>query len=511
MPGALERGRALAEGGRLDAAAAEFERLLGEAPECLDAAHDLGIVRFRQGRLDDAESCFRRILRVAPRSASSLTALGVVLEAADRLAEARDCFARVVELVPRSAEAHANLGHVLQAAGRHHAAAAAYEAAAALDPTHERAVIGRAILLAAEGRYDRGLDLTTPLADRPTAGPELVVAHARLLRHAGRIPEARERLQSLLCSLCLPRSIERAARFELADLLDTQGHYGEAFAEAKRANAIGPAQFDAAACADFVERSTRCFDDAAMTRLPRSAIATDRPVFIVGMPRSGSTLVEQIVASHSQVHAGGERNEILWFCEELARRGNYPQIVATLAAADLEEFARRYLAAMPEADSVQRVTDKMPFNFRHLGLIDRMLPGARVIHCRRHPLDTGLSCFMHGLSGPEASFAGDLTHIAAYWRAYEKLMRHWRGVLSLPMLDVAYEDLIRDPEREIRRLIEFLGLEWEAGCLRFYELKRSINTASQAQVRRPLYSTAVQRHRHYARELKPLADALVEK
>jgi hypothetical protein len=180
--------------------------------------------------------------------------------------------------------------------------------------------------------------------------------------------------------------------------------------------------------------------------------------------------------------------------------------VAGLDSAALDRLAERYLAGV--APTSARVTDKMPVNFRHLGLIALMLPGARIVHCRRHALDTALSCFMHDFSGPELAFASRLDDIALYYGAYRELMDHWREALDLRMIEVDYESLVCDLEGQARRLVEFLGLDWDARCLRFDELERTVNTASQSQVRRPLYATAVERHRHYALELAPLAAAL---
>jgi tetratricopeptide (TPR) repeat protein len=501
-------GRALAESGDLDGAASRFEQALALAPGSPGNLHDLGIVRFRQGRLDEAERCFRRVVALDPASAAGHAALGAVLEACDRLPEARDCLARAVELDPRSADARASLAGVLHAAGRFDAAIDGYRAALEQDPDHARALTGLAVLLDLTGRYDEGIELLAPAAARPGADPLLALAHVRLLGHGGRASEAIRRVKALLASPTLPRRAERHARFALAGLLDDAGRYSEAFVEAARANAIDPPAFDRAACRDFVSRAQRRFSRDALSRLPRSANRSEQPVFIVGMPRSGTTLVEQILASHPGVHGTGERNEMLWLAGELGKRagGDYLDAVAGLETEALDRLAERYLAGL--APTSARVTDKMPVNFRHLGLIALMLPRARIVHCRRHPLDTALSCFMHDFSGPELAFASRLDDIALYYGAYRELMDHWLTALDLRTIEVDYESLVCDLEGQARRLVEFLGLDWDARCLRFDELERTVNTASQSQVRRPLYATAVDRHRHYALELAPLAAAL---
>ncbi|HUO82855.1 MAG TPA: sulfotransferase [Gammaproteobacteria bacterium] len=501
----LAGGRALAESGDLDAAASHFEQAHEIAPGSPAPLHDLGIVRLRQGRHDDAERCFRRVVELAPESAAGHTGLGAVFESRDRLAQAHACFLRAVELEPGSADARANLASVLQASGRLDAAASAYRAALERQPDHARALTGLAVLLDLAGRHAEGLELLARAAGRADADLEL--ARVRLLEHAGRGAEAIGRVQGLLASPGLPRRAERHARFALAGLLDGAGRYAEAFAEAARANALDPPEFERAACRDYVTRARQCFSRRALACLPRSANRSDRPVFVVGMPRSGTTLVEQILASHPEIHGAGERNELLWLAGELGTRagGDYLDAVPDLDAEALDNLADRYLAGAEP--SAARVIDKMPVNFRHLGLVALMLPCARVIHCRRHPLDTALSCFMHDFSGPELAFASRLDDIALYYGAYRELMHHWLAVLDLRAIEVDYESLVDDLETQARRLVEFLGLDWDARCLRFNELERTVNTASQSQVRRPLYATAVGRHRHYARELAPLAAA----
>ena len=231
-----------------------------------------------------------------------------------------------------------------------------------------------------------------------------------------------------------------------------------------------------------------------------------------GMPRSGTTLIEQIMASHPQVHGAGELNLIHRMASEfpslLGSATPYPQCIAQATAQKLERIAQTYLGELQKrGGKASRVTDKAPINFLHLGLIDLLFPGARVIHCARDPLDTCLSCYFQPFSG-EYSFTYDLGHLGAYYRLYENLMVHWRQILRVPVFEVRYEELVADQERMIRALIEFCGLPWDDRCLKFYETERTVATASFDQVRKPIYAGSVGRWRRYEAYLEPLISAL---
>jgi len=228
------------------------------------------------------------------------------------------------------------------------------------------------------------------------------------------------------------------------------------------------------------------------------------------MPRSGTTLVEQVLASHPAVHGGGELTTLADIVREQAglRSCTYPRVLADLEAAEVSalgaEYVRRLRALAPGA---LRVTDKMPGNFRFLGLIRLALPGARIIHCRRNPVDTCLSCYQQNFHEGHA-FTNDLTDLGRYYRAYARLMEQWRRIFPGQFLEVDYEGLVTDFERESRRMLEFAGLPWDDACLRFHQTPRSVDTASRWQVRQPLYRRSVERRRNYERHLGPLREAL---
>ncbi len=299
--------------------------------------------------------------------------------------------------------------------------------------------------------------------------------------------------------------------FSLCGLLDAEGDYDRAFEHCAAANAAMYPGFDVNARSKAVDQLIASFSAEAMAALPRSQNDSELPVFIVGMPRSGTSLVEQILASHPAVHGAGELREIGRSARRLGLDLGcpWPECVGLLDGAVLDELSTAYISRLAGfGGGARRVTDKMWQNFENLGLIELLLPRARVIHCRRDPLDTGLSCYLQSfaLAGPPFSY--DLAHIGAYYRQYLRLMSHWREVSNLELLEIDYENLVDDPERQSRRLIDFLGLEWDRACLDFHTNPRIVRTASSRQVREPIYRRSVNRHSHYAKLLGPLRQAL---
>ena len=253
------------------------------------------------------------------------------------------------------------------------------------------------------------------------------------------------------------------------------------------------------------------FDRERLGRLGGEGLASDRPIFIVGMPRSGTSLVEQILGAHPAVHGAGELPNLSRLVMSSRGQGDsvYPRWAPTMNGQDCRAIGQAYLDSLPAtATGHTRITDKWVDNFEHLGLIHACLPNAAIIHCQRDPRDVCLSCFAIRFSESQA-YSYDLTELGRYWRAYDRLMDHWRQTLPPGrMLDVPYEAVVADVEGWARRLVAHCGLEWDDVCLRFHESRRQVRTASFAQVRRPIYADSVGRWRRFARHLGPLLEAL---
>ncbi|MGH6884527.1 MAG: tetratricopeptide repeat-containing sulfotransferase family protein, partial [Geminicoccales bacterium] len=517
-PGSAEAhnhlGHVLRAQGVLEGAAASFSEALRIAPDFARAHHNLGTVRNEQGRAEDAVECFRRGLEIERQDAAGWTNLGDLLHALDRHDEAVTAYRRAIAENPRFADAHVRLGGLLWDRGKLPGAMDCYRAALDIEPAHGAALAGMAGVMEVDGRYAEALALIEPfMTGQP--GEALVVAHARLLRRLGRGGEAIERLRNLIAATDERSGKLVRAHFAVADMYDEEGDYERAFAHYRAANSARRPGFDPQGFAAGVESLIGFFTPATFEELPRSRNVSERPVFIIGMPRSGTSLVEQILAAHSAVHACGERNDLYALAREMSERlgsrAPYPNCLRKATEAKLTEFADEYLERSGASEAgILRVTDKLPTNFFNLGLIGLLFPRARIIHCRRHPLDTGLSCYFQHFASRGLAFTDRLEHIAVYTNLYRRIMAHWRRVSGLPLLDIDYEDLVAQPEAVARRMIAFLGLEWEPACLRFHELGRRVVTASFAQVREPIYRRSIGRHRHYAAYVGPLRDGLEE-
>lgn len=504
-------GHVLRAQGRLDAAAAAFAAALGIEPEFARAHQNLGTVRNAQGRFEEAVDCFRRGLALAPNDAAGWTNLGDLLHVLEQDDEAIDAYRRAIAVDARYADAHAGLGSLFQGRSRLPEAEAAYRGALAQAPAHGTALAGLAGIMEIRGRAAEALAFIEPaLAEQP-ANEALVIARARLLRRLDRHAEAIAALEALLARGEDGLAPRARVHFVLGNLHDDLGRHAQAFEHFRRAHAARRPMFDPVTFTGGVESLIEYFTPATLAALPRSGVTSEQPVFIVGMPRSGTSLVEQILAAHSAVHACGERTEIYALARTLgARLGSplpYPDCLRDVSAAQLTELAVGYLAGAGAPPTALRITDKLPANFLNLGLIELLLPNARVIHCRRHPLDTALSCYFQHFASRALAFADRLEHIGVYMRLYRRIMAHWRSVARLAVLDVDYEELVAHPEEVSRRMISFLGLEWEPACLRFHELDRLVVTASYAQVREPVYRRSVGRYRDYEPWLAPLREA----
>jgi tetratricopeptide (TPR) repeat protein len=466
----LKRGLALEKNGRVEEALLAYELAAAESPE---ARSRLARALEGLGRIDEAIRHFRAAAGDAPTDPKRCMDLAMALVLEERVAEAEAQLRAVTAADPTNGEAHALLGRILAESGRFDAAAACFDVSLARQPA-EAGVYYHLV---------RARRLTE--ADRPLL--------RRMLAAAPSVTRAEHKVKLHLA---------------IAKAFDDLGDYGEAMRQIGKANALRKklSAFDRASLAGYVDALIALFTPQFLARHARNGDPSRRPVLIVGMPRSGTTLAEQILSSHSAVAGAGELR--FWTGRETLFDGH-----DTDAWIDSRQAgaARDYLALLdglaPEAD---RVIDKNPFNFFCLGLFHTAFPNGRIIHCRRHPIDTCLSVASTHISA-RGAFPADLEDLAYYYRQYQRLMRHWRASLpSDTLVEVDYEAVIADPERQSRALVAALGLEWEAACLRPQDNPRIVKTSSAWQVRQPIYSASLERWRRYAPWLGPLSALAAE-
>lgn len=495
--------------GLYDRAAEQARRAIELNPRLIDAYLNLADVEIARHCHDAALRVLDALQEFAPRHPTGLMARAKALKQLERTDEALPLARQAVALAPRSAEAHNVLGQILQAVGDPDEALAQFDQAVELPGSvAEEALIGRATLLMECGRKDEAVAAFDRALAAYPGSVRVLGSRAEIKTFNAGDPDvaAIEAALAKADGMSLP---DRAlAHFALGKAYLDMKDSARAFEHLNTANRHMRATFayDSAATAQWLQRVAQTFTPESIERLRGTGAPSNLPVFIVGMPRSGTTLVEQILSSHSRLLGAGELSALRLVVEG---NGAFPDMMRTMTADDIARLGHAYLSRVtPLAKGRPHLIDKMPGNFVYAGLIPLILPGARIIHCRRDPVDTCLSCYTKQFGG-EQRFTYDQTELGHFYRAYEKLMAHWRQVLPAErFIEVDYESVVEDLEAEARRLVDFLGLPWEDACLRFHETRRVVRTASTSQVRQPIYKTSKGRWQAYADHLGPLLSAL---
>lgn len=500
---------------------AEAEHALRAAVSLMpaDAAlrNALGVAQEALQRHADAETSYRAALAADPGLADAHANLGNCLRRLGRPLEAEAHLVRAIELRPGFAVAHFNLGVLLQERGEAARASAQYRRALAHRPDHVEALNNLGSSLRTQGFVDEARAAFERVLElRPTQ----IEAHCNLAQfktyrpgdpHIEQLLSQQHRLPAL------PGDGRVRYWFTLGKMLEDVGRHDESFAAYAAGNAAKHAvtAWDEAAHLALQRRIVEAFPRERLARPVAASADGPTPVFIVGMPRSGTSLLEQVLATLPDVHGAGE---ITWFgetlqsaCDEAADAGfRFPQSLAAWPDAALAGLGRRYVERLRAlAPDATHVVDKLPDNFMHLGLIHLMLPGARIVHSMRDPMDACFSCFSRLFAGDNLGYTYDLGALGRYWVGYHQIMRHWHAALPPGrILDVSYETMVSDFENQARRLVGYLGAPWDDRCLGFHANRRLVRTASVAQVRRPIYSTSVARWKPYERHLGKLMEVV---
>ncbi len=460
------------------------------------------------GRADEATDRVRERLAASPGDPAVLGLAGQLFSAVGLHADAVAALTALAGANPRDPGVLMQLAVALKAAEDLPAAERAADRLLALAPAEPRAMALRADLLYLQGRYREAFEFIAPAARAANAHPGLVVTFARLCRVEKKAWEGISALEKALAGPSLPPALAADAGLQLAKLYDSVKRYHQAWEAAARGNAAKGARFDPEAFDAGAAAMLAAWTAGAVAGLP-PVEPTERPLLIVGMPRSGTTLAEQILASHPGVAAGGELPDLTRAVIRLLGGARAdPQLLDTVApldAATLDAERGRYLGRLDAigGDDSTRVTDKMPLNALHLGLVRAIAPGSRVVWCRRNPLDTIASCLFQNFGG-SIPFAYDPVHLARFHKTLDRVMAHWQGTLGLAILELPYEALVADQEGWTRTLLDFAGLPWDDACLRYHESDRVAMTLSNDQVRQPVFTTSIERWRRYEEHLAPL-------
>jgi tetratricopeptide (TPR) repeat protein len=477
------------------------------SPEILN---DLGSTRLALGNVDGAVSALREATRVDPEFAMAHANLGAALAYRGEIGTPLKAFLKATKLEPNNHRIWLKMGRTLLNQGHLDTAERCLRRVLKSRPQNLQAQSTLGTLLERSGRYPEALTLLEPLLAAGVRESNTMVAWATTLRRIGRSKEAVPILEAHLQG---PRSQPERVLLghTLGDLYEKEGLHQQAFRAHEQANLDHGLQFSPTRYAASVEQIIEAFPASSYGRRSKPPASDATPVFIVGMPRSGTSLVEQIIDSHPQAAGAGELETLRQLARSLTQAQgptDWTGIMDSLSISQAEKLSRSYLHTLRRTDALAlRITDKMPTNFINLGLAGQVLPGARVIHCTRDPYDTALSCYFKHFNFGYA-FSNQLDWLGHFTVGYRRLMDHWETSLPLPMLTIRYEDLVEDLESGTRQILNFLQLPWDDACMRFHENKRPVKTASYAQVRRPIYRSSVGRSEPYREWLGPLEQTL---
>lgn len=534
-------GNALLQAKSYQEAIASFREAIQLKPEFSQAHNALGNVLRELGQFENAIECYQRAVNLQSNFAEAHGNLGAALSAIGKVNEAIASYRRAIQLAPNLIEVHVNLGNVLREITLLDEAIASYQRALSINPNFVGAHLGIATALRLQGQTSLADARCQQVLDRLPQSAVAMQVLAEIRADQGKFSEAgalfrqvlqldplcteawnsfarihkfteqddtlMQRAQQITTQSLLPRQ-ELYVRYALGKYFDDIKEFDAAFSHYHRANELTKMlrlPHIQQQVTDSTNLMIKAFNKDAFTRLHEGGSDQDRPVFIVGMLRSGTSLAEQILASHPQVFGAGE----LLFWSGIASKMDFSQISAPSTIAKIKTAATQYLESLRKlsADAV-RVIDKMPTNFLFMGLIHAALPNARFIHMQRNPADTCLSIYFQHFE-TSLTYANDLHDLAHYYREYLRLMQHWREIIPPhSLLEVPYESLVEQPELWSRKMVGFIGLPWDERCLNFDLANRTVLTASKWQVRQKINNKSVDRWRNYEKFIGPLRELL---
>ena len=500
--------------GRLEEAERLCRQVLQKDPRNVDALRMLGLIAAAAGDLDEAENLLRQALVGAPDHAAAMFELGRVLKELERPEEAIEIYQALIKLQPDNPRAHYRLAGVLAPAALTAQSAAAYRRCLELDPKHAAAWLGLGHMLKTLGKQQEGVDAYKRCLELEPEFGEAYFSLANLKTYRfddTEIADIQQRLES--------ETVKETSRvnflFALAkayedrkDYINAWRYYEEGNAKQRLLVSYDPVLTETTNDELVEYFSETFFRDRAGTGNPDPS-----PIFVLGMPRSGSTLVEQIIASHSRVEGTSELPYVGRLTKSMNRNRadgmRYPAVLSELEPRHFDRLGQNYLdmARMHRVEGTPHFIDKMPNNFPLVGLIHAILPNAKIIDARRHPMDA-CTGNLRQLYARGQTFSYDQTDIGEYYLQYQRMMDHWDEVLPGKVLHVQYEEVVADLETQVRRILKHLELPWEDACLNYHESDRAVRTASSEQVRQPIYTSGIGYWRHYEPHLEELQEVL---
>lgn len=522
-----------------------YQNAMVFAPAMAEIHYNLGLALLDAGDANAAEQHQLKAINLRPNYADAWSGLGDIAFSHVQLCRAGEHYQKALSLQANSVDILCAYSKLLVAQGKYKLAMEYVDRAVSLESDNLLVTLTQASLLSSMGRLDEALALCKKMlinhADYDDAltlaasieekrgnleqaysylkplllqnnSARAVINFASISKSLGQQEQAIEKLERLsLNSEKLTASLRRKVYFTLGKAYDSVGGYDKAFNNYRAGNELRRCNFDISSMQNDIDALINAFPIDFQQQISSSGNLSTRPIFIIGMPRSGTSLMEQIISSHPQVSAAGELSDInrltLSLSEQYDKK-SYIDCIAEAGEKQLNTLAENYLACLSLINNESaHVTDKMPTNFMHLGFIQLLFPNARIIHCMRDPLDTCLSCYFQDFAQP-TPWVYDLEDVGHVHLEYQRMMQHWKSVLDISMLEIQYEDLVSNQENISRKIIDFCGIDWNDNCLDFHKNKRFVKTASYSQVRKPMYKKSVSRWKNYEANIQPLKAAL---
>lgn len=491
-------------------------KALNIAPDSVDANFNYAVILYATGQYLETIKYCKSILKSQPSHAATLGLVGIAFSLVGQLEEAEKYLNKSVRVKPLDANNYCHLGQVQLVSGKAQDAVNSYLKARQSLGDRADIITGLADAYERQGKYDKAYNLIEPLFNADKNDVNIAICFSKICKYHNRFDDAIIRLKELCNQEKLKQDDLRSIHFMLGKLYDYTEDFENAFKHYELGNKLKNAEFSSSDNTRTINVLIQTFTTDFINSLPKNKKGNKkdvRPVFIVGMPRSGTSLVEQILASHPEVSPYGELPDILNIVNQLIEQSNssmpYPVSLSKISGEQLNQLSNAYLKTISSSGDkkIRLATDKTPMNYYHLGLIEALFPRARVINCVRNPADICLSCYFQDFYSHQP-FSYNLKHLAEVYKNYEKLMQHWKRTLSIPVYDMDYEKLVNDPDNEIHSLIDFVGLKWNDRCMDFHKSKRIVATASYDQVRKPMYTSSVNRWENYKEYIGDLLEVL---
>jgi len=501
----------LQQAGKIKQAEALYQKVLSIDPFHVNANHLLGVLYLQAQRYQLGIPLIRKSIAVKPDFKEAYSNLGLALSKIGLNLEAIDCFRKAIDLDECYAEAYHNLGLSLKKEGELESALVSLTKAVELNDKYATAHNSLALIFQDLGRTD---DLVKHLQIAIDINPNFAVAYRHLAsaKKYAEMDHYLNQMEALFESKKLPPAEAKHLAFGLGKVFEDLKQPDKSF----RYYAIGNSlhrqsyKFDVEDETKHFANIEKTFNHQWLNNQVDQGISNDTPIFIVGMPRSGSSLVEQILSSHSHVYGAGELTCLQQLILDTSKKmaGSFPSTFLKADGDTLKDIGETYINELRKrGGNAKHITDKLPHNFLYIGLIATAIPNAKIIHIRREPMDTCFSIYKHFFQ-EEHPYAYDLAELAQHYKNYERIMGHWNQVLPGKIFNLRYEDLVKEPKAQIETLLEHCGLLFEDNCLKFYQSDRPVETASALQVRKPLYKSAVRSWKQYEKHLKQLHQSL---